>query len=299
MTTTLSPTSEPTLPYLVFKTAHGIYERAPAELSERELRHVSQVARKQLDIEALVLTAPEAQGVVVPSRTLEDAFQEIRGRYETEQDFADALAAQNLDEALLNSALLRELKVEAVLDRVSAKSAKVAELDVQIFYHMHREQFTRTERRGASHILITINPDLTENTPERALKKITEIRKRLIKDPKRFEEQALKHSECPTAMNGGVIGDVERGKLYPALDEALFAAKAEGELSEVLESELGYHIVRCDSIRAEGVAPYSEVAPRIRLVMEQNRRKLCQHGWLKELQEAAKKAREAEALQEH
>lgn len=289
-----------TLPYLVFKTAHGIYEKMPGELSERELRHVRQVARKQLDIETLVLTAAEAQGVVVPQRTLDNAFQEIRGRYESEQDFVDALAAQQLDEVLLTAALQRELKVEAVLDRVSAKSAKVAELDVQIFYHLHRDQFMRTERRGASHILVTINPDLSENTPALALKKINEIRKRLLKDPKRFAEQALKHSECPTAMNGGTIGDVDRGKLYPALDAALFAARAVGELSEVVESELGYHIVRCDSIRAEGVAPYAEVAPRIRLVMEQNRRKLCQHGWLKELQEAAAaKAREAEALQEH
>lgn len=289
MTTALAPT----LPYLVFKTAHGIYERAPAELSERELRHVRQVARKQLDIEALVLTAPEAQGVMVPPRTLTDAFQEIRGRYESDQDFADALAAQELDEALLNAALQRELKVEAVLDRVSAKAAKVSELDVQIFYHMHLEQFQRTERRKAFHILVTINPEMKDNTPEAALKKITEIRKRLLKDPKRFAEQALKHSECPTAMNSGEIGDVERGKLYPALDEALFAAKI-GELSEVLQTELGYHLIRCDAIRPEGVAPYAEVAPRIRLVMEQNRRKLCQHGWMKELQEAAKKAETAD-----
>ena len=72
-----------------------------------------------------------------------------------------------------------------------------------------------------------------------------------------------------------------------------FAAKV-GELSEVLQTELGYHLVRCDAIRPEGIAPYPEVAPRIRLVMEQNRRKLCQHGWMKELQESAKKAQTAE-----
>lgn len=292
-----APVLDTTLPYLVFKTAHGIYEKAPGDLSERELRHVRQVARKQLDIESLVLTAPEAQGVVVPQGTLDDAFKEIRGRYESQQDFVNALAAQNLDEALLTVALQRELKVEAVLDRVSAKAAKVAELDVQIFYHMHHDQFRRTERRRASHILVTINPDMAENTPEAARRKIDAILKRLRKDPKRFEEQALKHSECPTAMNGGLIGDADRGKLFPALDAALFAAKA-GEISEVLESELGFHILRCDAITPEGVAPYTEVAPRIRLVMEQNRRKLCQHGWLKELQDAAK-AKTQETAQEH
>lgn len=282
-----APLGDLTLPYLVFKTAHGIYTKPPGELSERELRHVRQVARKQLDIENLVLGAPEAQGVVVPETHLSKAYAEIEGRYESEADFIAALAAQALTPALLTAALQRELRVEAVLDRVSAKSAQVAELDVQIFYHMHHEQFKRTERRKASHILITINPDMADNTPEKALAKIEAIRKRLIKDPKRFEEQALKHSECPTAMNGGQIGDVERGKLYPALDAALFAAH-KGELSPVVQSELGYHLVRCDDIRPEGIAPYAEVAPRIRLVMEQNRRKMCQHGWLKDLQDKAR-----------
>ena len=46
-----APLGDLTLPYLVFKTAHGIYTKPPGELSERELRHVRQVARKQLDIE--------------------------------------------------------------------------------------------------------------------------------------------------------------------------------------------------------------------------------------------------------
>jgi nitrogen fixation protein NifM len=275
--------SEPTLPYLVFRTAHGLFERPPAELTERELRHVRQVAKRQFDIETLVLSAPDASGVVVPDATLASSVKEIRGRYASDEAFHDALTAQDMDEALLTSALLRELKVEAVLERVSSRAARVSDIDVQIFYHMHRERFERTERRQASHILVTINPDMKDNTREAALTRISAVRKRLLKDGKRFAEQALKHSECPTAMNGGLIGDVERGKLFPSLDAALFEMEA-GALSEVLESELGFHVLRCDSIRPAGVAPFKEVEPRIRLMMEEKRRKICQQGWMKELQ---------------
>ena len=289
MDAVLDAASEPTLPYLVFRTAHGLFEKPPAELTERELRHVRQVARRQLDIQALVLGSEEANGVLVPEPTLAAALKEIRGRYETDDAFHEALAAQELDEALLTTALQRDLKVEAVLERVSARAAKVSDLDVQIFYHMHIERFERTERRQASHILVTINPDMKDNTREAALVRISAIRKRLLKDPKRFSEQALKHSECPTAMNNGLIGDVDKGKLFPALDEALFAATP-GQLSEVLESELGFHLLRCDKIIPAGIAPLQEVAPRIRLMMEDNRRKLCQQGWMKELQAARKSA---------
>src|SRR6185369_9759600 len=107
-----------------------------------------------------------------------------------------------------------------VLERVSSRAATVSEMDVQLHYHLRSEQFRQPERRRAAHILITINPDFPENTPEQALRRASEIRKRLLKDPKRFSEQALKHSECPTAMNAGILGDFTRGQLFPALEAA-------------------------------------------------------------------------------
>ncbi|MDD5462304.1 MAG: peptidylprolyl isomerase [Methylococcales bacterium] len=61
------------------------------------------------------------------------------------------------------------------------------------------------------------------------------------------KELALKHSECPTALQGGVSGIVPRGKLCPELDAALFSIKA-GEISEIVESEIGFHLVLCQQI---------------------------------------------------
>ena len=114
------------------------------------------------------------------------------------------------------------------------------------------EQFRRPETRLARHILITINDTIAENTRSAAGKRINAIQARLAKEPQRFEEQALKHSECPTALDGGKLGDLPRGKLFPELDKALFELKA-GEVSGVLESELGFHVLRCDTITEAGV----------------------------------------------
>ena len=68
-----------------------------------------------------------------------------------------------------------------------------------------------------------------------------EINAKLQKKPYKFAELALKHSECPTALQGGVLGIVPRGKLYPELDAVLFSIKA-GEVSEIVESEIGFHL---------------------------------------------------------
>ncbi len=183
-------------------------------------------------------------------------------------------------------ALERELKVEAILERVGARVAQVSDIDVELYYHYHPEQFRRPETRRARHILITLNPDLPDNTPEQARARMEAIAARLAKDPARFEEQAMKHSECPTALQGGLLGEVKRGQLYPELDAALFSL-APGKISGLLSSPLGYHLLRCEDVREEVELGLSQVRVRIREQLEQRRRRVCQQAWIKTLPAAA------------
>ena len=211
-------------------------------------------------------------------------MQEIRSRYQSEEEFADDLARNGLDEASFAAALERELKVEAVMEKVGTRAECVSDMDVELYYQYHPEQFRRPETRLVRHILITINDTIADNTREAAHKRITEIDARLAKEPQRFEEQALKHSECPTALDGGKLGDLPRGKLYPQLDKALFELKT-GEVSGVLESELGFHVLRCDAINEASMLGFGQAKPHIRKLMEQKRKRACQQVWVKKLLE--------------
>jgi parvulin-like peptidyl-prolyl isomerase len=66
------------------------------------------------------------------------------------------------------------------------------------------------------------------------------------------------------------------------LDKALFELKA-GEVSGVLESELGFHILRCDAITGASVLSLDQAKPHIRKLMEQKRKRVCQQAWVKGL----------------
>jgi nitrogen fixation protein NifM len=153
---------------------------------------------------------------------------------------------------------------------------------VELYYQYHPDQFRRQETRLARHILVTINETIPENTRDAALKRISEVAARVQKEPSRFEEQALKHTECPTALEGGKLGDLPRGKLFPELEQALFALDA-GEVSGVIESELGFHVLRCDGITAASVLSLSQARPHIRKVLEQKRKRAVQQAWLRQL----------------
>lgn len=268
--------------YLALKAAQKLYGKAPAALQPDESERVRSMAQQQHQLETRVLATPEARDAMVPPSTISAVMQEIRGRYTNEDDFANDLARNGLDEAGFAAALEREMKVEAILEKVGTHAEIVSDTDIDLYYQYHPEQFRRPETRLARHILITINETILENTREAARKRMDEIAARLAKEPQRFEEQALKHSECPTALDGGKLGDLPRGKLFPELDEALFEMKA-GEVSGVLQSELGFHLLRCDAIAEAGVLGYDQAKQHIRKLLEQKRKRVCQQAWVRQL----------------
>ena len=268
--------------YLALKAAQKLYGKSPDGLQLVEFERVRKMARQQYDLETRVLVATEARDVMVPPSTLIAAMDEIRGRYQNEEEFFEDLSRNGLNEASFAKAMERELKVEAILEKVGTRAAKLSDVEVEIYYRFHPEQFRRPETRLARHILITINETIAENTRTEARKRIDFIAERLEKEPQRFAEQALKHSECPTSLDGGKLGDLPRGKLFPELDKALFELEA-GEVSGVLESELGFHVLRCDAINAAGVLGFAQAKPHIRKLMEQKRKRVCQQAWLKQL----------------
>jgi peptidyl-prolyl cis-trans isomerase C len=209
--------------YLSLKLATQMFSKPLDALGPDERRKLGRVAARQQELETLILSTPEAAQVALPPATVSGSLQEIRDRYASNEDYQADLQRIGLDEASLRQAVERDLVVDAVLDRVAARAAVVSETEVEIFWFMHKERFRRAETRTMRHILITINDALAGSERHVALEKITAIRQRLQKEPQRFAEQALKHSECPTAMNGGLLGNVPRGQLYPQLESAAFA----------------------------------------------------------------------------
>jgi len=274
--------SEQAVAYLELKAAQNLFGKPPTALEAKEREHVRKMAAKQFGLEARVLAAPEARDAMVPPASLTAAMEEIRKRYADAADFHADLQHNGLDEAGFRDALERELLVEAILEKVGTRAAQVSDIDVEVYYHYHPDQFRRPETRRVRHILITLNDDLPDNTRPAAQIRIEAIAARLARDPKRFEEQAMKHSECPTALQGGVLGDVPQGQLYPELDAALFEMK-EGEISTILESPMGLHLLRCDGITQAAALTLKEARGPIRTLLEQRRKRVCQGAWVKQL----------------
>jgi peptidylprolyl isomerase/peptidyl-prolyl cis-trans isomerase C len=285
-------------PYTLLRTALSLFEKAPAELTEDELVQAKIQALNEFSIETRVLNSPEAAAVIVTEEELQRAFQEIRARYDdddslgaedsathgttAEDAFFSDLEKNQLDNDSLAAALQRQCKVNTVLELVASRAPGISEVDIGIYYHLHDQQFNVPERREVCHIFISINPDYPENTYEMALTRAQELAEKLHKKPHKFSDLALRHSECPTALQGGMLGKVSRGTLYPELDAVLFKLKP-GQISEVVQSEIGFHLLLCKSIHKAETLSLAKATPKIRELLNERARRTCQRAWIASL----------------
>ncbi|WP_299200725.1 nitrogen fixation protein NifM [uncultured Amphritea sp.] len=267
--------------YALFKLSWSQFECAPDQLDAKQKREAARLIANQMEIERAVLSSDMCQGVIISEGQVKKSIEEIMERYENEIAFDHALEQADLTLDFLREGIRRDLLVEATLERVSASVPEVSNAEAELFYYFHPDRFAVKERRTAHHILITVNDDYAENSADQAFARICEIRDRVFKKRSRFKEQAQKHSECPTALHGGKIGEVERGQLYPELDEVLFTLPA-GQISEPVQSSIGFHLLYCTEVNPPRTVPLEEVMPKLKASLRDRQQAIYQRQWIKE-----------------
>ncbi|MBK1647202.1 nitrogen fixation protein NifM [Rhabdochromatium marinum] len=283
-TSTQPPSEQPAeYHYHRLRAAADKFSCGLAALSDEQWPEVEARAAQSFALETLVLNAPEARDVVIPEQQIEQALNQLRARYSDEREFLSELALNDLDLALLRRALQRELRFDAVMRAVGARHAPVTEADEQLFYELHAERFSQPETRTARHLLVTINDEFAENRRPAARARIESLVTQVTcGDIAGFGQLARAHSECPSALEDGRLGTLTAGQLYPALDAALFAL-AEGEISGVLESPLGFHLLCCESITPARQASFAQARERIHQALTERRQREIQKAWISEL----------------
>jgi peptidyl-prolyl cis-trans isomerase D len=152
------------------------------------------------------------------------------------------------------------------------KGEPPTEAEIKAAYDARAAKFQSQEQRRASHILITLAPDAKESDRKAARAKIDRIMAQLKKSPGRFAELAKEFSQDPgSAQKGGDLGFFGRGMMVKPFEDAAFAMKKEGDISGVVETEFGYHIIRLTGIQRSSAQPLQ--AMRAELVKEIERQK--------------------------
>ena len=143
------------------------------------------------------------------------------------------------------------------------KNITVNEADLKTYYDQNVQRLSGAEERRASHILIASSKTAPAAEREKAKAKAQELHALVTKSPENFAELARKNSQDPgSAPNGGDLDFFARGAMVKPFEDAAFSMK-KGDISDVVESEFGYHIIRLTDIRAPKQRSFDEMKPEL------------------------------------
>nr|WP_315101243.1 peptidyl-prolyl cis-trans isomerase [uncultured Fretibacterium sp.] len=221
-------------------------ERVLAKVSDREIREkdIDQVIRMMGPQGAMMYDNPQGRRAVLDELVSMHLFA-LRGAEEKLDQTPEFKAAL---ETFRNQSLAR-----AAID-ASLKDVTASDEDAKKFYDEHPDQFTQPERVHVRHILIS-----DDVTSADAIAKVQADLKAGVS----FDEVAKSRSLCPSAAQGGDLGEVSKGQMVPEFEAAAFALKDPGDLSEPVKTQFGWHIIRLEGRTPSSLEPFDTVKPQL------------------------------------
>lgn len=266
--------------YLTIKVATELFQLNPEWLSSQQRCEVDERVARLHALQDKILSAPEANEIAITDQELDQVYQLSVERFPSQEEFMASLKAQHLDEHGLRQALKDELKCEKIMELVSQDIPPLDPSNAMQYFEKHRLAFSQAKTWEMSQILITINDDYAENTRANALARISKIAKQV--NTHNFASLALKHSECPSALENGQLGWCEEGKLFPQITNALYKLTP-GQISQPIETEIGFHIVQYHRQKEARVATFEEAWPFLQEKHAARARQFLQKQWINHL----------------
>jgi len=224
-----------------------------------------QLRRKVLDVmidQELLWQEAQAKGVLVKDESVDAMVAQGRDAQPSQQAWKETLKKADLTEEGLRDDTKRRLSIAKLIREEIAKDAAVSDEEVHAYYAANPELFQMPEEVHARHILLKLPPGSDEATAAATRAKAEKVLAE-ARGGADFAELARKHSEGPTGSAGGDLGFLGRGRTAPSFEAAAFTL-APGEVSELVETENGLHIIKVEARRGGDVIPETEASPRIR-----------------------------------
>jgi peptidyl-prolyl cis-trans isomerase C len=244
------------------------------ETAAQQEKMLKQSITNKLVIEQLL--EEEAQAAQQPTITLEK-FKEI-------------VEAQGGDFRAIKEQVARGLKYEKLFESKWGDSVAVTPEEAQKYYGEHPKEFETPEQIRASHILISTqasDPNQDPNQVKAAARQKAETLLKQVKEGGDFAALAKENSTCRSAAEGGDLGLFARGSMVKPFEEAAFALKP-GEVSDVVETQFGYHIIKVTEHRDPNTVSFEGARNDITKRLTQQKKNEFVRKYIESLRQKAK-----------
>ena len=201
-------------------------------------------------------------------------------------DLEKLLSELKLSESALKLKIKKGIAIQKFIETQLTNKIKISDEESKSFYDGHPDLFKQPEQIKASHILIRVKPDADEMKKSEAREKIKTIQLKLKKGED-FAALAKEFSECPSKNNGGDLGYFQRGQMVKSFEDAALALKTE-EVSDIVETKFGYHVIKTVDKKPEKTIAYKDVKDDLAQHLKQEKTKEEVNKYVQKLREKSK-----------
>lgn len=243
---------------------------------------------QQMIDEKLILKAAKKKSIQIPKVKVDQGVRDIKSRFPSEQAFDEEMKKQKMTLDAFRKKVEEQLMMMQVVD-AEVRQKVVAPTDEQAkkYYDENKDKMVEPEMVRARHILIKVDAKADETSRAKALQTIQDIKKK-IDAGEDFAELAKKFSEDPgSAKKGGDLGPFPRGVMVKEFEDTAFNLNV-GKVSDIVKTDYGYHIIRCEERKVEQKKSFDEVKEYIKEFLFRKEMEEKYTAWIDGIRKKAK-----------
>lgn len=234
----------------------------------------------------LLYQQAQKEGMKIDETVLNERLEGWKKRFKDEEELKKVLERINLSEAELKTNMKRGMLIQEIISQKISPKISVSEEEAKLYYDTHINVFKKPDEVKASHILIKVEAKADEAQKAEARKKIEDIQKR-VKKGEDFAALAKEFSQCPSSAKGGDLGYFRRGQMVKPFEDAAFKLKP-GELSDIVKTSFGFHLIKVTDKKPGGTTPYETVKGRVEQFLKNEKTQKETELYLEEIKKDAK-----------
>lgn len=191
------------------------------------------------------------------TKEIDAQFDNIKKGFENEDAFKKLLSDRGINEKDLKEDIKKGVYITTFLDKNVYNNIVVSVEDKNTEYEKNKEKLVMPDTIRASHVLARVAEGASDEDKKKAREKVEGVRQRALAGED-FAELAKANSEDGSAANGGDLGYFKKGDMVKPFEDAAFGLE-QGGISDVVETQFGYHVIKLVDKKAAHTLTYSEV----------------------------------------
>ena len=258
----------------------------PGQLPDALMERAKAQVVNQLIDEELLYQEGVKQGVKPEDGFVDNELKSLKSRFANNEQYLDTLKRIQLTEKQLKDQITHKATIRKLIEKDVMSNITVSKEDAQKYFEVNKDKFHQPEKVRAQHILIKVAAGDDDQKKAAARKKLEDIKKKIMAGED-FGKMAKEYSEGQSNVREGDLGSFTRGRMVKPFEDAAFSL-APNEVSDIVETEYGYHLIKVLDHQSAKDLSFEEAEPKIMALLRNEMIQQKIEPYINKLRESAK-----------